>query len=418
MDIQRAIKTKPIWKTYWYIFPILALVTLSIAAKAFLADTSYIVSESDIQLAQVQQGEFVVEVSAIGQLKPESTQWIAASVAGRVEKLFVKPGTPVTAGQVLVQLSNPELHRSLQKAHWELQATEAEMKANIMQLESQLVDIENSVDEAEFNYQSTKLKLDAESELLKSGKGSISKIDYRRTSLSVEQQKQRWLAQKRRAKNMKLNIAASKQAQQARLALVRSNYLSNQLQVENLTVRAQHQGTIQTISLQLGQQVNIGESIATLANHARLIAELQVQELKVQEILVGQPVIIDTRSNELEGVVSRVDPRVNQGMVQVDVELQSALPAEARPDLNIEGRIIVKRIENTLFVRRPAFAPKNTLVDIFSLSADKQFLARKKVSFGESSVSQIQIISGLKAGEQIVTSDISKIIQHNRILIN
>ncbi len=418
MDIQRAIQRKPFWKTYWYVFPIMLLVTASIAAKTFLGDTSYVVDRSSLQFAKVQRGEFLIQVNGIGQLKPENTQWIASEVSGRVEQILVKPGSQVSAGEQLVRLSNPELMRSLKKAKWELQATEAEMQASLVQLESQLLDLETSVDEAKFNYQSTKLRLDAESELIAAGKSSISKIEFQRTMLSVDQQKQRWLAEQRRAKKMKENISASKSAQLARLELVKSSYQSIQEQVESLNVKAQVAGIIQTISLELGQQIQTGESVATIADHSSLIAELKVQELQVQDIAIGQQVIIDTRSSEVRGRVARVDPRVQQGMVQVDVEITEQLPGEARPDLNVEGRIVVKKITDTLFVKRPNFAPRNTEVKLFSLSSDQQFINRKQVKLGVNSVSQVQIDSGLSEGDTIVTSDISEFIQHQQVLIN
>ena len=418
MDIQRAIKKKPMWQTYWYVFPIILLVTASIAAKTYLGDTSFVVDRDTLQFAKVQKGEFLIEVNGIGLLKPENTQWISSEVSGRVEQILVKPGSHVSIGQQLVRLSNPELIRALQKAKWEVQATEAEMVATMVQLESQLLDLETRVDEAKFNYQSTKLKLDAESELIEAGKSSISKIEFQRTILSVDQQKQRWLAEQRRAKKMKDNISASKSAKLARLELVKSNYQSIQGQVESLNVKTQVAGTIQTIALELGQQIQTGDSIATLADHSSLIAELKVQELQVQDIAIGQPVIIDTRSSEFKGVVSRVDPRVQQGMVQVDVEISDKLPAEARPDLNIEGRIVVKKISDALFVKRPNFAPRNTEVKLFSLSNDKQFINRRQVKLGITSVSQVQINSGLSEGDYIVTTDISEYIQHQQILIN
>lgn len=418
MDIQRAIQKKPMWQTYWYVFPIILLVTASIAAKTYLGDTSFVVDRDTLQFAKVQKGEFLIEVNGIGLLKPENTQWISSEVSGRVEQILVKPGSHVSIGQQLVRLSNPELMRALQKAKWEVQATEAEMVATMVQLESQLLDLETRVDEAKFNYQSTKLKLDAESELIEAGKSSISKIEFQRTILSVDQQKQRWLAEQRRAKKMKDNISASKSAKLARLELVKSNYQSIQGQVESLNVKTQVAGTIQTIALELGQQIQTGDSIATLADHSSLIAELKVQELQVQDIAIGQPVIIDTRSSEFKGVVSRVDPRVQQGMVQVDVEISDKLPAEARPDLNIEGRIVVKKISDALFVKRPNFAPRNTEVKLFSLSNDKQFINRRQVKLGITSVSQVQINSGLSEGDYIVTTDISEYIQHQQILIN
>jgi HlyD family secretion protein len=418
MDIQREVKKQPIWKTYWYLIPIGLLISLTVWGKAFLGETSFVVDKDKIQIAKVEQGDFKVEVRAVGVLKPQDIRLVPSLVSGRVEQILVKPGTHVTKSQPLIKLSNPELIRDMEKARWELQASKAEMQAALVSLESQLVDLENSVDEAEFNYKSTKLKLDAESELIKKGNGSISKLDYQRTKLSVAHQKQRWSAQIKRTLKMRENMAASKIARQARLELAQSRYQSVQQQVNDLTVKSSMAGIIQQSTIVLGQQVEMGASVVTVANKDSLFAELQVQELQIQDIKLGQDVTIDTRSSEISGRVVRIDPRVNTGMVQIDIELDGVMPGEARPDLNVEGRITISHIKNTLFVKRPAFSPRNSNANIFMLSEDQQFASKQSVDLGVTSVTHIQVLSGLKTGDSIITSDITKFQQHQQVLLN
>ncbi|MBV1909214.1 MAG: HlyD family efflux transporter periplasmic adaptor subunit [Kangiellaceae bacterium] len=418
MDIQREIKEIPVWRKYWYVAPIVFVISLVAWGKSFLGDSSYVLEKQKFQYAKVEQGEFKVEVRAIGVLKPQDIRLVPALSSGRVEQILVKPGAYVTKGQLLVKLSNPELRRELEKAHWEFQANKAEMQASIVSLESQLVDIENSVDEAQYNYKSTKLKLDAESELMNLGNGSISKLDFERTKLSVEHQKQRWAAQNKRMQKMIDNMKANKIAQQARLELAESNYQRVELQVSELAVKSSMEGIVQQTSLVLGQQLASGESVATIASKDSLFAELQVQELQIKDIVVGLNVVVDTRSSEISGIVTRIDPSVDKGMVMIDIELTGELPAEARPELNVEGRIITSQIENALFVRRPSFAPQNSQVNIFRLSDDQRYAFKEPVETGLSSVTHIQIISGLKNGDSIITSDITPFQNHQQVLIN
>ncbi len=418
MDVQRELKKKPAWKTYWYLAPIGLLISLSVWGKLFLGESSYVIELDKIQTAKVEQGEFKVEVRATGVLKPQDIRWIPTLVSGRVEQIMVKPGSFVSQGQTLIKLSNPELYRELDKARWELKAAEAEMQASLVLLESQLVDMESSVEQAHYDYQSTKLQLDAESVLIKQGNASISKLDFKRTQLSVKHQKQRWLAQKNRNEKMIDNMNANKIAQQARLELSESNYQRVLQQVEDLTVKSSMSGIVQETDLVLGQQLAIGASVATIASKDSLFAELQVQELQIKDIQLGQAVIIDTRSSEMQGRVTRIDPGATAGMVQVDIELESDLPGEARPELNVEGRIIVSQVDNALFVKRPAFAPSNSQVNLFRVSEDQQFAYRESVDFGKSSVTHIQILSGLKPGDSIITTDISNFQKHQQVLIH
>jgi multidrug resistance efflux pump len=418
MDVQRELKQKPLWKKYWYVAPIGLLISLSVWGKVFLGDSSYVVELEKIQTAKVEQGEFKVEVRAIGVLKPQDIRWIPTVVSGRVEQIMVKPGSFVSQGQTLIKLSNPELYRERDKARWELEAAKAEMQASLVLLESQLVDLENNVEQAYYDYQSTKLQLDAESVLIKQGNASISKLDFKRTQLSVKHQKQRWLAQKKRNEKMIDNMNANKTAQLARLQLSESNYQRVQQQVKDLTVKSSMSGIVQKTDLVLGQQLALGASVATIASKDSLFAELQVQELQIKDIQLGQAVTIDTRSSEISGRVTRIDPGANAGMVQIDIELEGDLPGEARPELNVEGRIIISQVDNALFVKRPAFSPSNSQVNLFKMSDDQQFAYRESVELGRSSVTHIQILSGLQAGDSIITTDISDFQKHQQVLIN
>lgn len=418
MDIQREPMPISRWRKYWYLIPMILLIVALIWARSFFGDTAYLVEKQTLRLAQIERGPFTVEIRGTGTLKPQQVRWISSQVAGRVEQLFVKPGTYVESGDPLLQLSNPQLNRELEQAQWELKATRAENQASRVALESQLLELENQVEEARFQYNSTKLKLDAEKELMAQGRGSISKIEFQRTQLAVKQQYQRWQGQVRRLEKMRENMASNLIAQAARLELIENNYQQKKQLVENLTVKASNSGVVQNLSLELGQQMAVGSSVGTIANQSDLYAELSVQELQIKDIALGHKVIVDTRSSNIAGRVTRIDPAVKSGMVTIDVALTDALPAEARPDLNVEGRIIIRDIDDTLFVKRPAYAPANAKLKVFRLTDNQMFADLTAVETGLSSVSQIEIKSGLKPGDTIIISDISKWQNHSRIMLN
>ena len=418
MDIQREILAKPLWRQYWYVLPVILLLAAVYFMRNILGGASYIVEKNAVVTAKVEQGNFRVNVRATGVLKPLNIRWVSSQVSGRVEQVFVKAGAQVGEGEVLMQLSNPELRRELEKARWELEAAQAESHAAYVALESQLVDLENSVLAADYSYQSAKLKLDAETALMEQGNATVSALDYQKSQLAVKQQKQFWLAQQQKTEKMKANLAATKLAQQARIGLVKNNYQRVQEQVQALHVRSSTAGVVQQVSLELGERAQVGDSVALVADQQALFAELQVQEVRVRDIVIGQKVVVDTRSNEIMGEVMRIDPAVKTGMVQVDVKLAGVLPPEVRPELTVDGLIEISNIENALYVKRPMYAPRNTQMGLFKLSQDQQFASKQLVSLGQSSVNQIQILSGLNVGDEIIISDTKNWQDHNEILIN
>ena len=234
MDIQREKQAIPLWRKYWYVPVLLMLALGTYKLKTFIGDASFIVNKSELVTAVVTQGRFQVNVRATGVLKPVYIRWVSAQVSGRVEQAFVKAGANVIKGQTLMQLSNPELHRELEKARWEFEAKKAENYAAYVSLESQLLDLENSVVEADYSYQSSKLKLDAETQLIEQKNATVSALDYQRSQLAVKQQNQYWLSQQQKVEKMKASLLASKTAQKARLGLVENNYQRIKDQVHNL----------------------------------------------------------------------------------------------------------------------------------------------------------------------------------------
>jgi multidrug resistance efflux pump len=418
MDLQREKQAIPLWRKYWYVPVVLMLVFGTYKLKNVIGDASFIVNKSELVTAVVTQGRFQVNVRATGVLKPVYIRWVSAQVSGRVEQAFVKAGALVKEGQILMQLSNPELHRELEKARWEFEAKKAENYAAYVALESQLLDLENSVVEADYSYQSSKLKLDAETQLIEQKNATVSALDYQRSQLAVKQQNQYWLSQQQKVEKMKASLLASKTAQKARLGLVENNYQRIKDQVDALSVKATTNGVVQQISLELGEQVQVGSSVALIADQRSLFAELQVQEIKVSDISIGQTVVVDTRTSKITGDVIRIDPAVTAGMVQVDVKLTSILPNEARPDLTIDALIEISNIDSTLYVKRPAFAPRNSQAALYRLSKDDKFAQKQQVALGQSSVNQIQILSGLAVGDEVIISDTSDWQEHTEIMIN
>ncbi len=418
MDTQRKIAKPPLWKKFWYVFPIVLFVLASYFLKGFLGEASFFIDRNELVIAKVEQGDFRVNVRATGVLKPSDIRWVSSQVSGRAEQVFVKPGAKVNKGDVLVQLTNPELQRNLEKARWELEAKKAESHVALVTLESQMVDLNNSVLSAEYSYQSVKLKLDAETELLAQGNATVSALEYQRSQLAVKQQMQFWQAQQQKAEKMKVNLAVSKTAQQARIGLVENNYHRVKAQVAALKVRATTSGVVQQVSLALGERAQVGDSVALVADQNSLFAELQVQEVRVRDIALGQLVTIDTRTSEITGEVTRIDPAVTAGMVLVDVKLTTELPSEARPELTVDGLITISHIQNTLYVKRPVYAPRKTKIGLYKLSNDQQFASKQLVALGQSSVNKIQVLEGLALGDEIIISDTSSWQQHHEIKIN
>ena len=405
MDISRKKQKRSVLSRYWH----WALVIIIVGAGAnylwFLTQADYSIDRNTIVFDEVKRGEFTISVRGTGLLIPDNIQWLSSNVEARVERIVVKPGKIVKKGDLIVELSNPQLAQLLEETRWELEARSAESKAAQVAQESALLDQKAEILNAQLNYESSKLKQDAQTELFQKKTGIISKIDYEKTRLETIQLKQRWEIQQQRLLKMKENILAQNNARDARLKKMQKTLERAQQQVDSLMIVASIDSVVQEVPIEPGQRLIIGGNIAKLAKQDSLIAELQVPELQIRNVAVGQRVIIDTRNNKVAGIVSRVDPAVVNGNVQVDVEFLNGLPEDARPDLTVDGEILITELSDTLYVNRPIFAQSQSNSAFYKLSEDGNFAERISVKLGQGSINQIQIIDGLKIGDKIIISD-------------
>lgn len=417
MDIVKTPVSKPFYRKYWYVFVgAFCLAAFVLFAQKY-QNVSYLVFEDELLIDTVVAGELAVAVSGYGQLSSKDVYWIGVESEGRVERILVKPGDFVHKGEALVHLVNPQLLQQLKDAELEFDARKADSRANQISRESQLLDLRTETANAEIDHQTAKMDLDAKTELMANGLEIISRLEYERTQLTVQKYKQRWDMQQQRVLKSEESMSAISDAEQARLAQTENDLDKVKTQVGDLTVLATVDGIVQEMELELGQRIARGENITRIARPDQLVAEIQIQELQVNDIQIGMKATVDTRTSIIEGIVSRIDPAVVDSTVLVEVELLGQLPAEVRPDLNVEATINIAHIEDTLYVRRPVFARAFSQNSVYKLSAEGDIADRVSIGYGQASTNYIEILEGAEIGDQLIVSDSSSFSAHERILI-
>jgi len=382
----------------------------------YLGQSDYSVDKDSIVSDVVKRGDFVVSVRGNGVLVPDKIQWLSVSVEARVSQLVLKPGNVVQTGDLIVELSNPQLVQQLAEATWEHEALDAEVMAERVAQESLIQQQKSQLLNAKLDYESGVNEFEARKELIETG--AVSKLEYNKARIEMDQFKQRWQSSQEQLTKMQENLVAQNIARKARLSKSQKSLERIQQQVDSLQVKATMDGMVLELPLELGQRLTIGSNIAKLAERKSLIAELQVPELQIRDVAIEQRVIIDTRNNKIEGVVTRVDPAVVNGNVQVDVRLLGDLPKDARADLSVDGEIIVAEIADALFVDRPLFAQTKSSSGFYKITEGGSFAQKVQVEVGDGSINQIQIVNGLQEGDEIITSDPSRFESYNKFRIN
>ena len=375
----------------------------------------------------VKRGPMIREVHGLGTLVPVDTLLITAATDGRVQRILVRPGTPVRADTIVMILTSPELETDALKAEYDLKAAQADFDNLKVTLEKTLLDLKSTAAQVSTDYNTAKLEANRDATLLKDG--LVSDIDAK---ISAEKAKQ--LGEQYAIQQQRLAIDATAQQAQLAAAKVRVEQLQaaydlKKSQVDQLKVRAGFDGMLEAVPPPLtpveeGQKVTAGTALGKVAQPSHLKAELKIPETQVRDIVIGQPAVIDTRlsgggSNGLiDGHVSRIDSSVINGTVTVDVALKGTLPEGARPDLSVDGTIQLEKLDNVVYVGRPVFGQENSTVQLFKIEPDGKYADKVKVTFGRSSVNTIEVKSGLNVGDRVILSDMSNYDNVDRIKLN
>jgi HlyD family secretion protein len=374
------------------------------------------VDRSTVWIDTVKRGPMVRQVRGLGTLVPEDIRWIPANTEGRVEKIIAWPGTHVETDTVILQLSSAELEQAAHDAELQATAAEAELTTLRATLQRGLLDQEATTAKAKSDYEQAKMERETNDQLAKNG--LIADLQYKTSKV-----KEAELANRNEIEQKRLSFAhdsidpqlAAKQAavdQAKQLAKLKLD------QVEALHVRAGMSGVLQQLPVQIGQRVKIADNLARVADPTKLKAQVKIAETQAKDIQIDEKAEIDTRNGVVNGHVIRVDPAVEQGTVTVDVAIDGELPKGARPDLSVDGTIELERLNDVIYVGRPAFGQENNTVGVFKLVGGSNEAVRTPVKLGKSSVNTIEIVNGLQPGDQVILSDTSAWDSHERIRLN
>lgn len=379
-----------------------------------LEPASPTVARSSVYFGTVKRGPFIREVRGAGTLKPEEIRSISTTASGRVER-FLQAGAVVKPDTIIVELSNPDLKQQVGDAELAWKAANAQYDNAKANQRTNRTSLEFAVADAHSSHQVAESDLNANLQLQKEGLVADQQIKVKQATVA---------AARNRFELAKKQLEASIETEKSQLApqeaavsgaRARFDQLSRQL--DDLHVRAKMTGLLQAVSVEIGQQVGPGTSLARVSDPTKLKAEIRISETQTRDLTIGQLAKIDTRSGIVKGRVSRIAPASEGGTVGVDVTIEDALPAGARPDQSVDGVIELERADNVLQVESPTFGQENAKVTLFKVFPNGDAI-RTQVTLGRKSVQFVEILDGLKEGDQVILSDMQQHDDHNKIRLN
>ncbi len=389
------------------------LIALTSVAISRLKPAAPEVDASTVYMDTVKRGPMKIEVRGLGTLVPEDILWIPAITDGRVAERPILPGTAVKPDTLLLVLTNPQLQQETLDAEWQMKQAEADYNSLKAQLASQVLAQQATAATAKSDYLQSKLQSERDRQLANLGLGpevtaelSAAKAQAAKTGDQVASEQVNVLTQ---------SVQAQLAAQEAKVEQLRAMYNLKKSQLDSLVVRAGAAGVLQELPVEVGQQVTAGVTLAKVVQPSHLKAQLQIAETQAKDVQLGQKAFIDTHNGIIPGHVIRIDPAVQNGTRTVDVKLDGPLPPGAVPDLSVDGTIEIEDLSDVLYVGRPAFGQSDSTISLFKVVDGGKDAVRVPVKVGKASVNSIEILGGLKVGDEVILSDMSRWDAFNRV---
>ena len=409
MDIIRDTKPKKRRRAVVGTVVVLALVAVTYGIRQ-LPTAAPSVDRAIAWMDTVQRGTMVRQIRGPGTLVPEQARLITAITNGRVENILLLPGAEVQPGDVILEMTNPDVNMQLLQVQTQLSQAQASLLQLGANLQTQRLQQRGVVATVETQLGSARREHETHQRLYDTNPELVARAELERTRDQLAELETRIDIERQRLEVMTSTAQDQLDAQQLQVDRLQEQVAFNRDRLASLVVRAPNAGLLSPLEtpLQEGQYVLSGQQLARIVVPGRLKAEIRIPQTQAQEIVVGQVALIDTRTDTIEGRVSRIDPAVRQGSVTIDVALPQPLPASARPDLSVDGNVVIERLDDVLYIGRPSFGQANQQVSIFRVTTDGDYAERVRVLLGASSVNDIEIREGLQAGEVVILSDMSQ----------
>lgn len=387
---------------------------LVVGALVALAAISYITIKPSmpkldahtLNVVTVQQGDIDIMTPVYGQYASRYERLISAPTVGQVGEIYLRAGADVKADTIIAKLVNPDLEQQHFEAQAKLERMQSEFAAFQFQKQNEQLTFEAELADISSQIQSAKLDVDVNKRL--SEQGIAAKIDLERATLKYQQLKKRLEF---------ANYRFEKQKEMHKLELEQQQILLTQQQkqvhlvsnkVAALNITAGIEGTLQRLDIELGQRVSQGQAMARVGSKSQLMAKLNIPQRMAERIQIGARVDLKHPSGMLAGTIKQLTSVVENGFVVAEVHLSEPLPTNLRPAQPVNALVFVEHKKNALYVsQQPGLKPLGSQL-LYKHLANEAQLEQQKITFGELTGKQILITSGAKAGEEIITNNLSQ----------
>jgi HlyD family secretion protein len=393
------------------------LAALGLAAAISGGSVSAVrVPASTVTIDTADEGVFHDFVALKGQAVPRDVVYLDSLDGGQVVSVLAHAGDSVAAGQPLVTFRNTELELDVLDREGRLVESITQLQTYEKQLEETRV--ANARAAADIDYNITRLSRSAarRDTLLARGFLPREQSDQVHDELAYDERP------KPRQEDSNRQQEALRKAQlpqiEAEMATLRQSLAVTRSKLDALTLRAPVAGKLTDTDLQIGQIVKPGDRLGEVVAATGFKAQADIDEYYLGRVQPGQTADVDIDGRRYDLVVTRVDPQVKDSTFRVELAFKGAEPADLLPGEALEGKLAVGGDRAALVLPAGPFLERSGGDWVMVVSADGTRADKRRIRIGARNAEQVEVLSGLKPGERVITSDYAAFEKVDRVVLS
>ena len=378
---------------------LLVLITAVLVMRNLITPS---LSAAEINTAVVEKGNIENTINATGEVLPEFEEVLTSPINASVRQVLMDAGNKIKSGQSILTLDKSAAETDFNKLKFQIESKDNEIRKLKLDLSKSFYDIKSNNSIKQLRIASLTDAVANAKRLFKAGGGTREGIEQAELNLKVAELEKKQLENEISSKQqtMKIEITEAEIA----LAILRNDQLALKRKLDLANVIATRAGVITWVNKNIGATIREGEPLARIADLGSFKVAGGISENSLDQLSIHMPVVIRLNEILLRGQVLNISPAVNNGIVSFDVQLDERNNKLLRPNMKVDVFLVTAtRSGVTRVVNGPVFNGSDDQ-DVFVMSNGKA--VKRKVKTGLSNFDFIEILSGLKPGETIITSDL------------
>ena len=368
----------------------------------------------DLQISTADRGSIEVSVNASGKVVPAFEEIINSPIHSRIVEVYKKGGDSVNIGTPILKLD-------LQSAETDYNKLLDEEQMKQLQLEQLRVTNRGKLSEMEMKLKVSRMELNRKEVELRNeryldslGAGTTDKV--RQTELSYNVGQLQLNEDEQKYKNEQALAEAEFKVKELELSIFRKSLAEMKRTLDDAQIRSPRKAILTYVNNEIGAQIQQGSRIAVVSDLSNFKIEGEIADTYGDRIAEGNKTVIKIGNDKLNGIVSEVTPLSRNGVISFSVRLEESNHKRLRSGLKTDVYVMNAIKDDVMRIANASYYMGKGEYELFVINGDR--LLKRKVQLGDSNFEYVEVISGLKEGDEVVVSDMSNYKEKNKLKIS